>query len=333
MSQTAAAAWMCVEPDMSWEKVDVYSAEQVANPSDKDKPFTVYKMVVTTEDRRSWEVSKTFAEFVQFREQILANAGKEVVGASAEAQPASALLCQPAVVPPLASERLMRAGTTSVTDAGAAAALLHAGAFHFPPRSLLVPGSRRADPKAVLDRMAGLQRWMTQLIAAYPDHVLLGVFLVIRTRTPVPRAPCDAVSALSTGRESCVSYSLDFVRLVGNCGSSRRLIPTWPSWPSSSGTGPGRTGRCNTIRAAGPSCTLPRTVGTPAGWRRCLLTVRPPTTAPEPVGALSTRWTASVGRRCSSLRPAGTLRRLPRCWWVLSPDGTPASVAISIAAC
>ena len=61
---------MCVEPDIAWQKVDIYSATQVPNTADKDKPFTVYKMVVTTEDGRSWEVAKSFAEFVEFREQV-----------------------------------------------------------------------------------------------------------------------------------------------------------------------------------------------------------------------------------------------------------------------
>lgn len=72
---------MCVEPDMAWERVEIYSAEQVANPHNKDRPLTVYKMVVRTADGRSWEVSKSFTEFVQFREQMLVNAGKDVVGA------------------------------------------------------------------------------------------------------------------------------------------------------------------------------------------------------------------------------------------------------------
>jgi hypothetical protein len=40
------ARWMCVEPGMAWEKVQIYSAEQIAKPGAQDKPFTVYKMAV-----------------------------------------------------------------------------------------------------------------------------------------------------------------------------------------------------------------------------------------------------------------------------------------------
>jgi tetratricopeptide (TPR) repeat protein len=130
--------WMCVEPDISWRRVEFLEAEDVTDTGSSDADgavlldadtshYIIYRLRAHTVDGRKWEVAKRYSEFVGFREELLA----------------------------------------------AGLAISH---LSFPPKTTWSLAGR-TNERLVARRMTQLQAWMTALIETYPDHVLIGVFL------------------------------------------------------------------------------------------------------------------------------------------------------------
>ena len=157
VSATAAAPadtrWMCVEPDIAWQKVEFLAtatvsdatsgdtdgrggggqmppaeAEAVAEAEVDTPQYIIYRLRCCTVDGRSWKVAKRYSEFVGFREELLL----------------------------------------------AGLAIKH---LSFPPKTTWGTLAGRSSERLVETRKTQLQAWFTALIGMYPDQVLIGVFL------------------------------------------------------------------------------------------------------------------------------------------------------------
>ena len=129
--------WMCVEPDLAWRQVQFLEAEDVTDIS-----FDSHGADQPDADRPHYTIYRMRAHTVDGRQWDVAKRYSEFVSFR---------------------EELLRAG-------------LGISHLSFPPKTTWSL-SARTNERHVTRRMTQLQAWMTALIATYPDHVLIGVFL------------------------------------------------------------------------------------------------------------------------------------------------------------